>query len=99
MKLSMFSVYDKAVQAWLPPFFARAKGEALRNFSAACNDKEHLFFKHIGDYYLAFLGEWDDSTGLFDAIEPVRLVSAQECLVDDSEVFTEANKFPKRLPM
>lgn len=83
MKLQMFAVLDQAVGAFLQPFFSRAKGEAIRSFSDAVNDKEHMFFRHSTDYVLFFLGEFDDSSGIFVGVEPVRVLAARECLVAD----------------
>lgn len=83
MRLMIYTVYDKAVNAYLPPFFSRARGEALRTFTDAVNDAKHQFNKHASDYVLVHLGEYDDSSGLFDCGEPARVVSALECLVDD----------------
>lgn len=104
MKLQVFSVFDKAVNAFLPPFFARAKGEAVRNFSTACNDKEHLFNRHSVDYVLMFLGEWDDVSGVFEGSQPVRILNATEVMLDDVFKAEDAVDAPprslaKRLPM
>lgn len=62
MKLKVYTVYDKAVGAYLPPFFARAKGDALRMFQASCQNSNHQFFKYAGDYTLFEIGEFDDGT-------------------------------------
>ncbi|QCQ84738.1 nonstructural protein [Blackfly microvirus SF02] len=78
MILQVFSVLDKAVLAFLPPFFVRSKGEAIRSFSDACQDKEHQFAKHMTDYVLMYLGEWDDKSGAFVSCEPERVVAAHE---------------------
>lgn len=83
MKLLAFSVFDRAVEAFLPPFFVRHRGEALRSFIDACNDRSHQFSKHVLDYTLMFVGEFDDTRGAFDQLsDPVRVVSATECLGD-----------------
>lgn len=83
MKLLIFTVYDKAVGAFLQPFYARSKGEALRQFTDACNDQSHQFCKHAADYTLMMLGEWDDASGIFDAADPARVIGALECLADN----------------
>lgn len=90
MKLQIFSVMDKAVGAFLQPFFSRAKGEAVRSFADACNDEKHNFNTHASDYLLVHLGEFDDTAGTFKCHEPIRIISAVECLVD--EPFREDNK-------
>lgn len=100
MILQVFAVYDKAVQAYLQPFYVRSKGEAVRSFTEACNDVNKPFFKHASDYYLVHLGEFNDAAGVFTTGEPVRVISASECIVD--EVFPpekEITNGGRRLPM
>lgn len=80
MQLFVFSVYDKAVGAYLQPFYARAKGEAIRQFTEACHDEKSLFAKHGTDYLLVYLGSFDDVTGLFTTGEPERLLAAHEAI-------------------
>lgn len=74
----LFSVRDKAVGAFLQPFFSRSKGEALRSFTEAVNDEKSMFHKHETDYTLFYLGEFDDVSGLFATSEPERLLTAME---------------------
>lgn len=64
MILQLYSVVDMKVGAFMPPFSARARGEALRSFQSACQDEKHQFNAHRGDYVLFFLGEFDDTEGL-----------------------------------
>ncbi|UDN67785.1 nonstructural protein [robinz microvirus RP_117] len=100
MKLQMFAVYDSAVTAYMPPFFTRSKGEALRSFSDACNSKDSNFNKYAADYTLYFVGEYDDVTANFFDVVPVRIVGARECLVDGFDApEVEAVKLDRRMPM
>jgi hypothetical protein len=85
MKLLMFSVFDKAVNAYLPPLYFRARGEALRSFTEAVNKPGENFNKFPNDYLFVFLGEWDDNSGIFAPVDPERVISASECLLDGSE--------------
>lgn len=82
MKMYAFSVFDKAVNAFMPPFFVRHPNEAIRSFTDLCNDKKTNVGNHPLDFDLCKLGEWDDNSGMFDGSSPVRLVSAVECLAD-----------------
>lgn len=66
MKTKMFSVYDCKAEAYLPPFFMRSTGEALRGFIEIVNDASHAFSRHPGDYTLFELGEFEDTTGQFE---------------------------------
>lgn len=83
MILHVYTVYDSAVQAYLQPFFCRSRGEALRSFGDACNDKSKPFFQHGLDYTLVYLGEFDDAGGTFSCAPPVRIISAHECVEPD----------------
>lgn len=78
MIMYAFSVHDKAAGAFLPIFFARAKGEAIRSFAGACQQPDHQFAKNKGDYCLYAVGSFDDSNGLFESMEPQRVLSALE---------------------
>lgn len=80
MRLYVFSVLDKAVGAYLQPFYARSKGEALRSFTEACADEKSQFARHREDYVLMYLGEFDDNSGLFASREPERLLGAHEAV-------------------
>lgn len=90
MKLHVYSVFDKAVGAYLQPFYARSNGEALRSFTEACNNGDSVFSKHALDYTLVRLGEFDDNSGVFNTVEPQRVVSATEVIVP-VEPFTADN--------
>lgn len=65
MMQQVYSVYDGKAEAYLPPFLMNAKGMAERAFMQALLDTDHMFAKFPGDYYLFFVGMFDDSTGLF----------------------------------
>jgi len=83
MKLWVFSALDKAVGAFLPPFYARSKAEAIRSFSDAVSNPESNFSKHLDDFVLYELGEFDDNSGIFSGSEPNRVLSARECISRD----------------
>jgi hypothetical protein len=83
MKMGVYSVFDKATGAFLPPFFVRSKGEAIRSFSEACSNDGHQFAKHMLDYTLFDLGSFDDNSGVIAGTEPVRVISALEVRGDD----------------
>lgn len=79
--MQMFSVFDKAVGAYMPPFFARTRGEAIRMFSDAVQSKDGQFIKHPQDYELYEIAVWDDLSGRCEqtAEHPARLLTATEC--------------------
>ncbi|WNK14324.1 MAG: nonstructural protein [Microvirus sp.] len=63
MRLLVFSVLDAAAGAFLPPFFERSAGAAIRAFQSAVNDEKHTFFKNASDYSLYEIGSFDDADG------------------------------------
>jgi hypothetical protein len=81
MKLLVFSVYDAAVGAFMSPFYARAKGEALRMFTDLANDASTNVGKHPADFVLMEVGEFDDRSGAFGLpVSPVRVIGALDCV-------------------
>ncbi|AXH77027.1 MAG: nonstructural protein [Microviridae sp.] len=82
MELGVYSVLDKAVGAYLRPFYVRTKSEAIRSFAEACGDEKSEFCKHPDDYVLYSHGVFDDNSGIFSCGEPERVISARECRAD-----------------
>lgn len=78
----IFSVYDKAVNAYIQPFYARSKGEAIRSFTEAANDPQSNICKYATDMHLMYLGEFDDASGTFAPLLPERIVSATDVSQD-----------------
>lgn len=61
--IKFYSVHDSKAEAFLPPFTAPTAGVAIRMWEAACNDPEHTFHRHAGDYTLFEIGEFDQDSG------------------------------------
>jgi hypothetical protein len=78
MKLLAFSVRDEKVEAFLPPFFCRSKGEAIRSFTQAVDQPDHAFAKNVSDFVLYEIGAFDDVGGTFQFQEPIRVLSGFE---------------------
>lgn len=64
MIVRYYSVYDKAVEAYLRPFEARSDGEAVRMFKASCKGNPE-FAANARDYDLYFISSFDDLVGEF----------------------------------
>lgn len=60
---SIFTVHDNAAKAYLPPFYMRTKGEALRAFETTCKDTSSQFNKYPKDYTLVELGTFNEENG------------------------------------
>jgi len=78
MILYMFAVQDTKVGAFMVPFTARAKGEAVRSFTHAVNDEKSQFNQHRGDFSLWAIGEFEDNSGVLKPYQPVRIIGADE---------------------
>jgi len=65
MLLTIFSVYDSKVSAFMPPFFMRNKGEAIRAFVQIATSGDNNIVKYPADFTLFQLGTFDDLTCKF----------------------------------
>lgn len=59
----MVAIRDRAIDAFMQPFFVPARGAAIRAFQDEINRKDGDMYKHPDDYDLYFLGTYDDSDG------------------------------------
>lgn len=84
MKMEVYSVFDRQVKAFLPPFYARTRGEAIRMFQSTVNDGQSMFHKYAEDYELVLLGWFDDSSGELGQVQGTseRVISAVQVLAD-----------------
>lgn len=74
MVLRMYSVLDMAAGAYLPPFYERADGSAVRAVVTAARDVKHAFGRSPSDYVLFCVGEFDDADGVVHPTMPHRLI-------------------------
>lgn len=65
MKLEIYTIRDSAAVAYGRPFYAPARGAAIRSFSDEVNreNPENPLYSHPADFELYYLGVFDDSTG------------------------------------
>lgn len=77
----VFSVFDSKTGFFCPPFFLKARGEALRSFADTAQGKDTLISSHPEDFSLFELGEFDDSSAVFTLHPaPISLGTAIELL-------------------
>ena len=60
----IFSIQDSKAEAYMRPFFANARGIAIREFTNLVNDKNHPVGQHPMDYTLFQIGTWDEDDGV-----------------------------------
>lgn len=67
----MCCVFDTVSKVYAPPFYAVTKGEAIRSFANAVNDKNMGDLnKHPKDFLLYVIGSFEDTSGLLTAVSP-----------------------------
>lgn len=80
MKMRVYAVLDKQVEAFLPPLCFRSEGEAKRSFIDACAAEQSQLSRHKADYSFCFLGYYDDNLGSFDCGAPVVVLEGATAL-------------------
>ncbi len=80
MRMLVFSVFDAAAEAYLPPVFYSTKGQMMRSFADACNEEGHMFARHAEDYTLFHIGFFDPGKGLLESLTPDSLGNALQFL-------------------
>lgn len=61
--MKFYAVFDKKVEAFLPPYPARARGEAIRLAEDAALNPQGQFLNHLEDYLLYEMFEWSEQNG------------------------------------
>lgn len=74
MIIKAYAIYDNKALQYHPPFFQHTDGAALRMLSELVNDTNTSIGRHPSDYVLYCVGQWDDATGSFEPISPLRHV-------------------------
>ena len=98
MKLNAYTVYDSKIQAFKPPFYLSADGDALRAFGDTCNNKDTPLGQHPEDYTLFKLGEYDDKTALFEPLNtPKSMGIGVEFVVDKTISIDEHQRVVEQL--
>lgn len=65
MKMKVFAIKDRALNAFMQPFFMHTEGQAIRAFQDNINDEKSAAHAHPDDYDLWVLAEFEDSDGRF----------------------------------
>ena len=75
MVLKAFAIHDQKSKASHTPFFKHTNGEAERDFKTAVNDTtaSNNLAKYPEDFDLYHVGEYDDQTGIFTALQTPRV--------------------------
>jgi len=68
MIIKVIAIKDRALDAFMRPFFVATIGAAVRGFQDEINRDDSEMKKHPDDYDLYWLGDWDDHTGQFSTL-------------------------------
>jgi hypothetical protein len=74
--MKIYSIYDKASEAFSPPIFLPADGIALRQVQDSVADPQSPMHKHPEDFELYRLGEFDQEKGKLKTYQPQKLIDA-----------------------
>ncbi|QCQ85131.1 nonstructural protein [Blackfly microvirus SF02] len=84
MIYQVFAIKDAKAGAFALPFFLPRMEVALRSFKDAVSDPKHEISRHLEDYSLWCLGEFDDNTGAMLPVPPVLVAEATDQVRKDS---------------
>lgn len=87
MENRLYSIKDRATDAFMAPWTAHTDGHAIRMFQDAVNDTQSQMNKHPEDYDLWFVGIFDDQSGMFIGMEgkgPKQIFIGKNALVPRS---------------
>ncbi len=88
MKMVIVSILDSAAGAYGRPAFVASEGVAVRQFQDEVNraSDDNQLYKHPDDFYLYYLGTYDDNTGGMDLLSQPKLISrAKDIMIRDGE--------------
>lgn len=82
----MYSIYDTAAKAYLPPFILPEDAMAVRAFKDCCNSKDHQFNKNPADFTLMRIACFNDGDASLTVEETVVNLGNGLHLIDNGAV-------------
>lgn len=80
MKVRMYKVKDVVAGMFLPTMESRSDAEAKRDFANAVKQ-----VPHGADLQLYFMGSFDDVSGTYELVDPERIATGHEFMVEFEE--------------
>lgn len=84
MRHSIYSVKDKAANAYLQPFFTVNEATAIRSLRAVLADPQHTFAQNAKDFSLYLVGHFHDDDGMVLPLAEPNFVVNLETLMEAS---------------
>lgn len=80
MKFFVLAVRDRALDAFMQPFFVQSIGLGVRSFSDEVNrnSPDSPIFKHPEDFDLYEIGEYDDHEGSLISVPPRQIAVGKD---------------------
>lgn len=78
MKLQVFSIKDRALDAFMRPWYAQTIGQAIRMFQDELNNNSGEMYKHPDDYDLYHIATWDDHDASFTKVETTKVSDGKQ---------------------
>lgn len=72
--MKLFSIYDRAAQAFGAPYAAPNDALAIRLFEQTQLDESHVFATHSPDFEIHYLGEFDQADASWNLLGKPLLV-------------------------
>lgn len=69
IKIRLFCIYDSVAEVYEAPFYGRTRGEGERIFADVMQMPEQKYSKHMDNYSLFEIGEFDLQTGVLSGFE------------------------------
>lgn len=88
--MQVFQIYDVKAEAFLPPFFLKTVGLAVRTFEAAANEKDHNFYLYGADFTLFHTGEYDETSGRVKQFEAFKNLGTALSYRDATAMYQDA---------
>lgn len=76
MKTKVYSVFDSKAAVYGTPFFMPNDKMAVRAFSDLVNTSDTMVNKHVEDFSLFCVGEFDDMSAMIISLVPINLATA-----------------------
>lgn len=82
MKKVICSVFDLKAAVFATPFYAPNVSVAVRDFANAVNDPAVSISKNPEDFSLYYLGDFEDTTGVFDVRPQPEVLATAASLIN-----------------
>ena len=74
----VFSLYDSKIGSYMLPEYRRSKGEMIRALTNTMENPDNGIARNPEDFFLYYIGEFDDESATFTQGAPESLGSALE---------------------